>query len=75
MPSAFDPRDPAPVPVSDHDDARDRIQEMLDDDRNRWAWAKETLESIATFIDDEGRVTERQLAAVDNIYNSVARHR
>lgn len=55
----------------DWEDVLERIEEMLGD--SDYDFARDTLEGIREWVEDEEHVTERQKTAVDNIYESVAR--
>lgn len=49
----------------------ERIEDMLNDENYRWNWAESTLSGILHFIKERGKITDEQMRAVDNIFNSV----
>ena len=50
----------------------ERIDEMVNDDRHRFAWAYDTLTGIKETITQNGHVTEKQAAAVANRFDEEA---
>lgn len=49
----------------------DYIDEMINDDDERYAWSLETLEGIRSTVVSTNRITERQIESVTNIRFSV----
>lgn len=74
MPSGFDvtgPRQDDPAQVRRAQVAIERIEDMLNDDRNRWKFAEDTLRSLLEGLEKYGRLNERGFQAIDNIEASV----
>lgn len=56
---------------SDIDVYTEKIEDMLNDEEYRWNWAESTLSGILHFIKEREKITDEQMRAVDNIFNSV----